>query len=101
MTNSISKSKIHSSLMESSNLTQEEIENVFCSFFDAITESLAEGVDVKIYGFGNFQVRQKKERIGRNPKNGKEALISSRKSVFFKASGKLIEKISEKQCKMR
>jgi integration host factor subunit alpha len=51
-----------------------------------MTEAILRGEDVKISGFGNFMVRSKKERIGRNPKTLVEAPIPARKVVTFKAS---------------
>lgn len=53
---------------------------------DEITMALIDGETVKIASFGTFMVRDKKERIGRNPKTLKEAVISSRKSISFRAS---------------
>jgi integration host factor subunit alpha len=53
---------------------------------DEITMALIEGETVKIASFGTFTVRDKKERIGRNPKTLREAVISSRKSITFRAS---------------
>ena len=50
--------------------------------------------DVKISSFGTFVIRQKKERIGRNPKTKEESIISSCKVVVFKASQKLIGLVS-------
>jgi integration host factor subunit alpha len=53
---------------------------------EEISNALVSGENVKLAGFGTFVVRQKKERIGRNPKTLKEAVISSRKSISFRAS---------------
>jgi integration host factor subunit alpha len=53
---------------------------------EEISSALVNGENVKIAGFGTFVIRQKKERIGRNPRTLKEAVISSRKSVSFRAS---------------
>ena len=54
--------------------------------FDSITEELATGRSVKISGFASFEPHAKKERMGRNPKNGKSYPISSRTVVSFRAS---------------
>lgn len=53
---------------------------------DEISSALMHDESVKITGFGTFSVRQKKERMGRNPKTLKDAVITSRKSISFKAS---------------
>ncbi|NGZ29532.1 MAG: integration host factor subunit alpha [Magnetococcales bacterium] len=56
------------------------------SVFDIITETLENGDQVKLSGFGNFRVRDKRSRVGRNPKSGVEVEISARRVVTFKAS---------------
>ena len=64
--------------------------------FSEISGALTEGETVKITGFGTFSVRDKKERIGRNPKTLKETMISPRKSITFRASNILKNRIGEK-----
>jgi len=59
--------------------------------FEIIQETLESGEKVKISGFGNFVVRQKRPRRGRNPKSGNEIVISARKVVTFK-SGNVLRK---------
>ncbi len=54
--------------------------------FDIIKETLEKGDKIKISGFGNFVVREKKSRIGRNPQTGQEIEISSRRVLTFKPS---------------
>ena len=63
------------------------------SFFTEISDSLEKGEEVKISGFGNFSILKKKARPGRNPKTGKEYLISARTSVSFRPGRKLRDKI--------
>ena len=58
--------------------------------------SLIQGNDVKISSFGTFVVRQKKERIGRNPKTGEEVPITARSVVTFRASNVLKSKVFAK-----
>ena len=57
--------------------------------FDIMKETLEGGEKIKISGFGNFVVRQKRPRKGRNPKTGEEVVISGRKVVTFKPSNVL------------
>jgi len=57
--------------------------------FDIMKETLENGEKIKISGFGNFVVRQKRPRKGRNPKTGEEVVISGRKVVTFKPSNVL------------
>ncbi len=56
------------------------------SVFDIIKDSLAQGEKIKISGFGNFIVKEKKSRRGRNPQTGAEIEISSRRVLTFKSS---------------
>ncbi len=60
-----------------------------------IVETIAEGEDVKLSGFGSFVVREKAERMGRNPKSGEPAPISRRRVVVFRASRILKARVSK------
>ena len=64
--------------------------------FREITDTLKKGEVVKLSSFGNFVVRKKKERLGRNPKTGKEALISPRRVVVFKPSAVMKQRVNSK-----
>ncbi len=65
------------------------------SILDLISSALERGENVKISGFGSFILRDKRERIGRNPKTGVEVPITPRRVMTFRASQLLKEKISE------
>ena len=58
-------------------------------FFEEIKDSLEQGKSVKISGFGNFELRDKTSRPGRNPKTGEETPISARRVVTFRTGNKL------------
>ena len=58
-------------------------------FFNQISDALANGKPVKISGFGNFTLHDKKERPGRNPRTGKEVSVSARRVVTFHCGQKL------------
>lgn len=60
-----------------------------------ICHAMAEGENVKISGFGSFVLRDKKERVGRNPKTGVEVPITPRRVLTFRASQKLKDRIAE------
>jgi integration host factor subunit alpha len=62
-----------------------------------ITDALEKGETVKLSAFGSFIVRKKKQRVGRNPKTGVEATISSRRIVVFKPSAMLKQQINGKR----
>lgn len=65
--------------------TQSEAAEVLEAVLSEISTVLEDGDGVKISGFGNFSVRQKCKRVGRNPKTGVEAVIAARKVVTFRA----------------
>jgi len=67
------------------------------TLFEIIKESLQEGKDVMISGFGKFSIRDRGERIGRNPLTGEPIMLPAKKVVTFRSSGKLREKINGKE----
>ncbi|MBW2460901.1 MAG: integration host factor subunit alpha [Deltaproteobacteria bacterium] len=66
--------------------SKKEAAEIVEAVFDTMKEVLADGEKIKISGFGNFVVRAKKERIGRNPQTGSPIPISARKVLTFKPS---------------
>ena len=64
------------------------------SLLELMKGTLEAGEDVKISGFGKFQIREKKRRRGRNPQTGEEMMLRARRVVNFKCSGKLREKMN-------
>ena len=86
---SLTKQDIANVLVKKTDLTQTQALVLTNQFFEQIIETLSKGEDVKLSSFGNFVVRQKSQRPGRNPKTGEEVLISARKVVTFKAGPKL------------
>ena len=70
-------------------LNKREAKELIEAFFEQIKKSLEEGNDIKLSGFGNFNLRDKAPRPGRNPKTGDEVTISSRRVVTFKSGLKL------------
>ena len=74
-------------------LNKREAKELIESFFEQIKKSLEEGNDIKLSGFGNFNLRDKDPRPGRNPKTGEEVTISSRRVVTFKSGLKLKSKL--------
>jgi len=64
------------------------------ALFETIKESLEEGKDVMISGFGKFSIRDREERKGRNPLTGDAIMLPAKKVVTFRCSGKLREKIN-------
>src|SRR5688572_32716958 len=66
--------------------SKKEAAEIVETVFDTIKETLERGEKIKISGFGNFVVRDKNARIGRNPQTGKEITISARRVLTFKPS---------------
>ena len=75
-------------------ISKTEASDVVDQFFEEIILDLIDGNSVKLTSFGTFSVKHKKERIGRNPKTKKEAIISERKVILFKPSKFLKNKIN-------
>jgi len=86
---SLTKQDIANALVKKTDLTQTQALVLTNQFFEQIIETLSKGEDVKLSSFGNFVVRKKSQRPGRNPKTGEEVIISARKVVTFKAGPKL------------
>lgn len=70
-------------------LTRQQARKLVDGFFEEISQSLADGKEVKLSGFGNFELKDKKSRPGRNPKTGESIPIEARRVVTFKAGQKL------------
>ncbi|MDH5543848.1 MAG: integration host factor subunit alpha [Nitrospinota bacterium] len=81
----MTKIDIVNRVLEQAGLQKPEAEEAVETIIDFIKKSLGTGESVILRRFGSFQVRQKNERIGRNPKTGEEASITARKVVRFKA----------------
>ena len=92
----ITKAELSDALFDQVGLNKREAKDLIDSFFETIGRSLEAGVDVKISGFGNFQLREKSARPGRNPKTGELVPISARRVVTFHASQKLKDKVDLK-----
>ena len=92
-TPALTKAHLADLLFDQVGLNKRESKDMLDSFFDLISDSLVEGQDVKISGFGNFQIRTKAPRPGRNPRTGESIPIEARRVVTFHASHKLKEQI--------
>ena len=92
-TAALTKAQLADLLFQQIGLNKRESKDMVDAFFDLVADSLVEGQDVKISGFGNFQIRSKPARPGRNPRTGEAIPIESRRVVTFHASHKLKELI--------
>ena len=85
----LTKADLAERLHEELGLNKREVKDIVELFFDEIRSSLESANQVKISGFGNFDLRDKGERPGRNPKTGEEIPISARRVVTFRPGQKL------------
>ncbi len=85
----LTKAKMADQLFEELGLNKREAKEIVELFFDEIRDSLENNVQVKLSGFGNFDLREKGERPGRNPKTGEEIPITARRVVTFRPGQKL------------
>ncbi len=85
----MTKADIIENIYERIGISKKETASAVQTIFDTIKENLEDGSNVKISGFGNFMVRQKRSRRGRNPQTGEEIEITARKVITFKPSNVL------------
>ena len=85
----LTKAELADLMFEKVGLNKREAKDMVESFFEEIRIALERGEMVKLSGFGNFQLRKKPQRPGRNPKTGEEIPITARRVVTFHASQKL------------
>ena len=94
-TAAVTKAQLADLLFEQLGLNKRESKDMVDAFFDLVTAQLVAGTDVKISGFGNFQIRTKAPRPGRNPRTGEAIAIEARRVVTFHASHKLKDQIQD------
>ena len=94
-TPALTKAQLAELLFEQIGLNKRESKDMVDAFFSLVSASLVSGQDVKITGFGNFQIRTKAPRPGRNPRTGEAIPIDARRVVTFHASQKLKEQIQD------
>jgi integration host factor subunit alpha len=85
----LTKAELADLLFEKVGLNKREAKDMVDSFYEEVRTALQNGDGVKLSGFGNFQLRDKPQRPGRNPKTGEEVQITARRVVTFHASQKL------------
>jgi len=93
----ITKAELADALFEHVGLNKREAKDMVDAFFDEIRLALERGESVKLSGFGNFQLRDKPQRPGRNPKTGEEIAITARRVVTFHPSQKLKASVAASQ----
>ena len=85
----MTKSELVNAMVSETGLLKKDCEAMLNSFTSNITKSLSEGNDVKLIGFGAFNIKDRASRVGRNPRTGEELQISACKVPGFKAGAEL------------
>jgi len=91
----LTKAEVAENLYEKVGLSKRDAKDMVEIFFEEIRETLESGEQVKLSGFGNFDLRVKSERPGRNPKTGEDIPISARKVVTFRPGQKLKSRVED------
>ncbi|MEM7197127.1 MAG: integration host factor subunit alpha [Pseudomonadota bacterium] len=94
MTKTITRADIVTAIFQEVGFSRVESAQLLEEIIDEMIAELAEGNRVKISSFGSFKVRQKRERMGRNPRTGESALITSRKVLTFRPSEEMKQRVS-------
>ncbi|MCY4264323.1 MAG: integration host factor subunit alpha [Gammaproteobacteria bacterium] len=89
----LTKAEMAERLFEELGLNKREAKEIVAQFFEEICLSLERNEQVKLSGYGNFELRDKKQRPGRNPKTGEEIPIKARRVVTFRPGHKLKSRV--------
>lgn len=93
----MNKAELVGRIAEKSQLTKKDAEAALNAFMESVEEALVEGDKVQLVGFGTFEVRERKPRQGRNPRNPEQIIeIPASKAPVFKAGKTLKEKVNGK-----
>jgi len=92
----LTKADMAERLFDELGLNKREAKELVELFFEEIRAALENGRQVKLSGFGNFDLREKNERPGRNPKTGQKIKVPPKKLPFFKVGKELREKVNTK-----
>ena len=90
----MTKAEIVEQVQSQANFSKTDSADIVDTLFEMIRKSLENGEDIKLPSFGNFNIREKRQRIGRNPKTGETTTITARKVVSFKPSQILRDRVN-------
>jgi integration host factor subunit alpha len=93
MSETLTRADLSETIYSEVGISKVESSQIVDQIFEEMILELIDGNSVKLSSFGSFMVRQKKERIGRNPKTKEEAVIDARRVVVFRASKELKNRI--------
>lgn len=91
----LTKAALVEQLYDTLGVNKREAKELVEMFFEEVSAALFANVSVKLSGFGNFELRDKSERPGRNPKTGEEVPVSARRVVTFRPGQKLRQRVDE------
>ena len=91
----MNKTELINAVAEKAELSKKDAENAVSAVIASITKSLTEGEKVQIAGFGTFEVRERSERIGRDPRTSEEIIIPASKTPAFKAGKALKDSVNK------
>ncbi|HEJ9444303.1 TPA: integration host factor subunit alpha [Proteus mirabilis] len=89
----LTKAKMAENLFEKLGVSKRDAKDLVEAFFEEVRRSLENGEQVKLSGFGNFDLRDKNQRPGRNPKTGEDIPITARRVVTFRPGQKLKSRV--------
>ncbi|MDO4625880.1 MAG: integration host factor subunit alpha [Pasteurellaceae bacterium] len=95
----LTKVELANSLIEKQGLNKNDAKSIVEDFFEQIRVALEQGDDVKLSGFGNFELREKSARPGRNPKTQESVPVSARRVVVFRPGQKLRTRVEKAKSK--
>ena len=90
----LTKAEMAERLFDEVGLNKREAKEFVDAFFDVLREALEQGRQVKLSGFGNFDLRRKNQRPGRNPKTGEEVPITPRRVLSFRPSHLMKDRVA-------
>ena len=85
----LTKADLIEEVLRVTELPRKESETIVETIFDSIIEAIQKGEKIEIRGFGSFRTRQRKGRVGRNPKTGEKVEVPAKRIPFFKPSKEL------------
>lgn len=91
----MNKTQLIAAVAEAASISKKDAETAVSAVIASITKSLAEGEKVQIAGFGTFEVRERGERVGRDPRTSEEITIPASKAPAFKAGRALKESVNQ------
>lgn len=91
----MNKTELIEAIASKTEMTKTDVDKVVSSLVDVVTDALANGDKVSLKGFGNFEVRTRDARIGRNPRTGETMEIAASKAPAFKASSALKKAVNK------